>query len=279
MRFVKMHGLGNDFILVERADLTGEIDLEGLALRLCNRHFGIGADGLIIVDRSDWADVKMRIYNADGSEAEMCGNGVRCFAKYVYEKGIVEKNPINVETLAGIVVLQLEMEKERVTGVCVDMGEPRLDRREIPMLGEAGPVIGEPLTVGKRQFSITAVSMGNPHCVIFTDNLEVEDLSELGKEIENHPLFPKKTNVEFAQILNPREIVMKVWERGVGETLACGTGACAVAVAANLNGLTERSVIVSLPGGKLNINWNERDNHVYMTGPAEKVFEGVYINE
>ncbi|WP_227767013.1 diaminopimelate epimerase [Zhaonella formicivorans] len=276
MKFTKMHGLGNDFVVLEGKELSPGVDLGELAVKVCDRHFGIGADGLMIILPSEVADIRMRIFNSDGSEAEMCGNGIRCFAKYVYEQGIVKKEEIRVETLAGIIVPRLQIESGSITGICVDMGEPHLDRALIPMLGEPGLVVNETLVVGGQPYQVTAVSMGNPHCVIYTGNLDEIPLAALGRQIETHYVFPKKTNVEFVQILSPNEVRMKVWERGAGETLACGTGACAVAVAGVLNLLTERKVTVHLAGGDLQIFWNEHDNHVYMTGPAETVFNGDY---
>lgn len=276
MKFTKMHGLGNDFVLIEGKELPAELNLADLAIKMCDRHFGIGADGLIIILPSECADAKMRIFNSDGSEPEMCGNGIRCFAKYVYENGIVKKQEIKVETLAGIIVPRLEIEEEKISGICVDMGEPQLDRSLIPMLGEPGLVVNETLLVAGQPYQITAISMGNPHCIVFTGSLEDIQLSAAGRLLETHYVFPKKTNVEFVQILNPNEVRVKVWERGAGETLACGTGACAVAVAGVLNLLTARKVTVHLAGGDLEISWNEHDNHVYMTGPAEAVFTGDY---
>lgn len=247
-----------------------------LAPKMCDRRFGIGADGLVLLLDSGVADVRMRIINSDGSEAEMCGNAIRCVAKYLYEHGIVRKDEIKVETLAGIIVPQIIQKNGRVEAVRVDMGAPRLERQEIPMLGTPGQVVNEPLQVNGQTFKITAVSMGNPHCVIFVPDLSVIPLNQIGPQIETHPAFPRKTNVEFVQVLSPTEVRMMVWERGAGPTMACGTGACAVATAGVLNGLTARSVTVHLPGGSLHIEWAD-NGRLYMTGPAEEVFNGEYI--
>ena len=276
LRFTKMHGLGNDFILVncfkEKLDLA---QIPELAVRACNRYFGIGADGLVLLLPSHRADIQMRIFNSDGSEAEMCGNGIRCAAKYIYEHNMILKDKIRVETLAGIIVPELITEQGSVKSVRVDMGQPRLERSEIPMLGRPGKVVGEPLAAADLTFNITAVSMGNPHCVIFVQDTDEVNLPDMGPRIEKHQSFPRKTNVEFIQVLNREEIKMRVWERGAGVTMACGTGACAAVVACVLNGLTGRRVTVLLEMGGLFIEWAD-DNHVYMTGPAEEVYTGVY---
>lgn len=276
MRFTKVQGLGNDFILVN--GFEENINLEefpALAVRMCDRHFGVGADGLVPLLPSALADVNMRIFNSDGSEAEMCGNVIRCAAKYLYEHGVVKKNKIRVETLAGIMVPELIIEEGRVKLVRVDMGEPRLDRPDIPMNGPPGRVLDEPMEVDGITYRITAVSMGNPHCIIFVPDVEQVPLHVAGPRLEVHQAFPRKTNVEFIQVLNREEVKMKVWERGAGETMACGTGACAAAVAAALNGLTGRRVLVHLQTGALLIEWAD-NNHVFMTGPAEEVFTGEY---
>jgi diaminopimelate epimerase len=277
MDFLKVQGLGNDFVLLDflRQCLDVSIDLGELAKKVCHRQLGVGADGLVILFPSKKADVRMRIFNSDGSEAQMCGNAARCVAKYFYERCPAPKEVIQIETLAGIIQLRVIFEREQVTGVRVDMGEPRLERSLIPMVGSPGQVLGEPLLVGDRFFNITAVSMGNPHCVIFVPDVGQIPLAEVGPRLENHPVFPQRTNVEFIQVLNPGEIRMRVWERGVGHTLACGTGACAAAVAGFLNGLTEKTVTVHLPLGSLLIEW-AGNNHVYLTGPAEEVFSGSF---
>ncbi len=276
MLFTKVHGLGNDFILVNAG--IGERfpdDYATLAKETCDRKFGIGADGLVLLLDSGVADVRMRIMNSDGTEAEMCGNAIRCVAQYLYEHNIVRKEQIKVETLAGIIVPQVILQNGMVEAIKVNMGEPRLQRAEIPMVGEAGQVVNDILEVDDQKFYITAVSMGNPHCVIFVEDIDSIPLHRIGPRIEHHPAFPKKTNVEFVQVLNPQEVRMVVWERGAGPTLACGTGACAVAVAGILNGLTEKKVTVHLPGGSLEIEWDD-NGKVYMTGPAKEVFHGEY---
>jgi len=269
-----MHGLGNDFILIEEDEIPLDLNLSDLAKKLCDRHFGIGANGLVIAAPSKKADAKMRIFNPDGSEAEMCGNAIRCFAKYLYERGKVKETKMSVETLAGLVHPELKLENSQVAAVCVDMGEPRFNPRDIPVNLEGQRIVSHPLRIENKEFLITCVSMGNPHCVIFTDNVKDEDLEKWGPIISEHPIFPQKTNVEFIQIIEPGHIRMRVWERGVGETLACGTGACAAAVAGAVNRKCKREVEVSLLGGNLFIQWNEKNNHVYMTGPAEEVFTG-----
>ncbi|MBF7082308.1 diaminopimelate epimerase [Desulfallas sp. Bu1-1] len=277
LRFTKVHGLGNDFVLVnadEERDLPG--NLAGLAVKVCDRHFGVGADGLVLIKSSNKADIAMQIFNSDGSEAEMCGNAIRCVAKYAYERGLVKKTVLEVETGAGIMVPELVLESGVVRAVRVDMGAPRLEREQIPMHGPAGRVINEPLLVGDDVFYVTAVSMGNPHCVVFVPGVAEIPLDVLGPRIETHPAFPRKTNVEFVQVLSKDEVRMRVWERGAGPTMACGTGACATAVAAALNGHTGRKVRVHLYAGALDIEW-AGNGHVYMTGPAEEVFTGDYV--
>jgi diaminopimelate epimerase len=270
-----MHGLGNDFIVVDGFALhLDESILSDLSKRVCDRNFGIGGDGLVLVLPSETADFLMRMLNPDGSEAQMCGNGIRCAAKFAYDHGIVPANPVKVETLAGIMVIDLAIEDGKVTAAKVNMGAPRLVRSEIPMAGQGdGPVVAEPLTIDGRAFAVTCVSMGNPHCITFVDDAESFPVREIGPKFENHPAFPERTNVEFIQVINRKEIRMRVWERGAGETLACGTGACASTVASILNGLTERAITVHLNGGDLRIEWLE-DGPVMMTGPAVEVFTG-----
>lgn len=276
MRFTKVHGLGNDFILVNCfEEKFNPGDFSVLSIKMCDRHFGVGADGLVLLLPSDKADVKMRIFNPDGSEAEMCGNAIRCAAKYLYEHGVVDKDKIKVETLAGVISLGLIIDGGVVKLVRVDMGEPRLERADIPMKGPPGKVLDEPLEIGGVAYRITAVSMGNPHCVVFVPDVDQIQLQEVGPRIETHPAFPRKTNVEFIQVLNRNEVKMKVWERGAGETMACGTGACAAAVACVLNGHTGRKITVHLAAGDLLIEW-AGNNRIYMTGPAEEVFLGEY---
>ncbi len=276
MHFTKVHGLGNDFVMVEAASENLPGDLSELARKVCHRHFGIGADGLVLIWPSDTSDICMQVINSDGSEAEMCGNAIRCVSKFVYEKGIIKKKQIQVETKAGIRVPEVYVDENgMVSAVRVNMGEPKLNRKDIPMEGPAGKVVGENLKVGEHNFKITAVSMGNPHAVIFVSDVDEVPISHWGPRIEKHKAFPNKTNVEFVQVLNPSEIRMRVWERGAGPTMACGTGACASAVAAIINGYTERIVSVHLPSGSLEVEWSEQ-NYVYMTGPAEEVFTGEY---
>lgn len=277
MRFTKVQGLGNDFVLVNCfEEKLEEVELSSLAVRACDRHFGIGADGLVLLLPSDKADVNMRIFNPDGSEAEMCGNVIRCAAKFLFEHGLVKATRIRVQTLAGLMLPELITDNNgSVKLVRVDMGEPHLERREIPMDGSPGRVISEPLEVGGVSYQVTAISMGNPHCIIFVPDVAHAPLSTAGPAIEWHKVFPSRTNVEFIQVVNRGEVKMRVWERGAGETMACGTGACATAVACVLNGLTERRVTVHLQAGDLLIEWGQ-DNHVYMTGPAEEVFTGEY---
>lgn len=275
--FVKMHGLGNDFILIDclHKSLGDSSFLSYLAKKLCDRNFGIGADGLMLILPSSKANLRMRIFNFDGSEAQMCGNGIRCFAKYAYENKLVSKIKFTVETLAGIIIPELVFKDKEISGIIVNMGTPKLRRREIPMNGEDTPtVVDETLKINPEQiFKITCVSMGNPHCITFVNDVQSISVDKIGTKIENHPLFPEKTNVEFIQVLNRKEINFRVWERGAGETLACGTGACAALVAAVLNKKTDRKATIHLPGGDLDIRWAD-DGNIYMTGPAELVFKG-----
>ncbi|MEW6573080.1 MAG: diaminopimelate epimerase [Bacillota bacterium] len=271
MDFVKMHGLGNDFVITVGESVPP--DPGDLARRVCDRHFGVGADGLVFLLPSRNADLQMRIFNPDGSEAEMCGNAIRCAAKYAFESGLVEHIELRIETGAGILVPRLSIDAGRVREVEVNMGKPVLERSLIPMKGPPGRVVDEPFDVAGETYRITAVSFGNPHCVLFVPDVSAINLPVAGPVIENHPAFPRRTNVEFVQVLSPQDVSVRVWERGAGETLACGTGACAAAVAGVLNGLTGRRVLVRLPGGELLISWSEDDN-VYMTGPAVEVFTG-----
>lgn len=278
MRFIKMHGLGNDFVFLDHFSGTPDenMDYSKLAKKLCHRQFGIGGDGMIVILPSAIADAKMRIFNSDGSEPEMCGNGIRCFARYIFDQGIVIHDSIQVETGAGVLKLNLFVKEGQVQGVQVDMGEPILRADLIPVLCEGEPVVAQEIEVLGETYLYTAVSMGNPHCVIFVDDYSTLDFERVGPAIEKHSLFPRKTNVEFIIVNSPSELTMKVWERGAGPTLACGTGACAAAVAAILNQKTERAVTVHLPGGDLLIEWGS-DNHVYMTGPATYVFKGEWL--
>ena len=273
MKFTKMNGCGNDYVyingFVEKVENPKE-----LAKKVSDRHFGIGSDGLILIVPSDKADFCMRMFNADGSEGEMCGNGIRCVAKYVYDHKMTDKTEISVETKAGIKYLDLMVEDEKVTKVKVDMGEPILEPKKIPVRSEKKRVVNEPIAVAEKTWNMTCVSMGNPHAVVFVEDTGSLEIEKYGPLFENHELFPNRTNTEFVQVLNRNEINMRVWERGSGETLACGTGTCASVVACILNGYTDEKVLVHLLGGDLEIEYEKTTNHVFMTGPAETVFEG-----
>ena len=271
MQFWKMHGLGNDFIVIDNRDgRVGDAEAADLARKLCERHSSVGADGLLLLSNSAVADVRMRTFNADGSEAEMCGNGIRCFAKYVYENGVIRKSELAVETLAGVKQVWLTVEGDAVKAVKVDMGVPEWERNKIPMLGE-GICVNADLRVDEENYKVTCLSSGNPHCVVFVENVDEFPVEHIGPIIENNEAFPKRTNVEFVQITGRNDLKVRVWERGCGETMACGTGACASAVAANRLGKAGNKVKVHLRGGDLQVEVAER---VFMTGPAEKVFEG-----
>jgi diaminopimelate epimerase len=280
MQFSKWHGQGNDFVIVNGFQEKLN-DYRQAAIAVCDRHFGIGADGLVILLPAATADAdfKIRIFNSDGSEAEMCGNATRCIARYVYENGLTEKTSLTLETLAGYIKPEIVFEAGQIKTICVDMGEPRLQRSEIPM---AGPddlqAVNIPLEAAGGTYGITCVSMGNPHCVIFVDDITAVDLSAIGPGIETHSLFPRKTNVEFVQVLSSDKVRMRVWERGAGVTLACGTGASATLVASVLNGKTDRAITVNLDGGDLFVEWRD-DNHIYMSGPAIEVFRGSYLGK
>lgn len=273
MYFTKMHGLGNDYVYVNCfAEYIREP--ERLARAVSDRHFGVGSDGLILIGPSGKADFRMEIYNADGSRAEMCGNGIRCLAKYVYERGMTEKQELQVETAAGIRRLWLQVSGNVVEQVTVDMGYPILQADKIPIISEHSRVIQERITVHQTEYRITGVSMGNPHAVVYVKRVKGIDLNRMGPEFEYHGRFPKRVNVEFAEVVDRHSIRVRVWERGAGETLACGTGACAAVVASVLNDLTERQVSVQLEGGELTVVWDEDDGKVYMTGPAVTVYDG-----
>ena len=276
MKFSKWQGIGNDFVIVNGFE-EKNADYASKAIAVCDRHFGIGADGLVIALPSDIADFRMRIFNSDGSEAEMCGNATRCFAQYVYEAGLTTKTELVIETLAGIVRPKLLFEDGKVSAVRVDVGEPLLQRSLIPMTGDPeAKAINELLTVGAESYRVNGIRVGTPHCVIFIDEVEDLDLKAVGQPIELHAMFPRKTNVEFVKVIDRKTLRMRVWERGAGITLACGTGSCASAVAAVLNGKTDRMVTVHLDGGYLLIEWGE-DNHLYKTGPAVEAFRGDYL--
>ena len=273
IKFTKMQGLGNDYVYIDAIHQKIENE-SSLAQFVSNRHFGIGSDGLILICESKVADFKMRMFNADGSEAEMCGNGIRCVGKFVYDKGLTNKTTLKIETLAGIKTLVLNTEEGKVKTVKVDMGEPILESEKIPVISEEQPVKNLILNADGKKFKFTCVSMGNPHAITVVENVKKFDVERYGKILEVDKAFPKRANIEFVEIVDKNNINMRVWERGAGETLACGTGACATAVACNLNKLTTKHVNIELLGGMLEIEWNVEDNHIYMTGPAVTVFEG-----
>jgi diaminopimelate epimerase len=275
MEFAKYHGLGNDFLIVEHQ--AGAPDLSGTDIAaMCDRHTGVGADGLLIVRESDSADFRMVYHNADGSEAEMCGNGIRCFAKYLHDYRLSTKTALDIETGAGVKHVELLTEDGVAIAAAVDMGEPRFDPSDIPVRAGEGEAINVPLPTSHGEVFATCVSMGNPHCVLFGPDTASAPVDALGRELEHSPVFPEGVNVEFVQVIDPAHIKVRVWERGVGETMACGTGACAAAVASSRLSLTARVVEVELPGGSLSVDWTER-GAVMMTGPAAQVFSGTYF--
>lgn len=275
IKFTKMQGLGNDYVYIDAIHQNIE-NRTYLAQFVSNRNFGVGSDGLILVEKSDIADFKMTMFNSDGSQAEMCGNGIRCVAKFVYDKGLTDKTNLKIETLAGIKTLLLNVRNGKVETVRVDMGEPILEPTKIPVMAPENHVEIESYD---KKFDFTCVSMGNPHAVAIVENVKDFDVKKYGKDIEINKIFPQKANIEFAEIVDRNTIKMRVWERGTGETLACGTGSCATAVGCALNGVTDRNVVIELLGGNLKIEWNENDNHVYMTGPAVTVFEGELLEK
>lgn len=274
MIFTKMHGLGNDYVCIncfrERVE-----DPSGFARTLCDRHYGIGADGLILICPSKVSDFKMEIYNSDGSVAGMCGNGIRCLGKYVYDYRLTGKETLSIETKSGIRNMHLHIQNGKACGAMVDMGVPRLNAHSIPILSEKDLVINDPIEVQKKNYRMTGISMGNPHAVIFSEEINGISLEETGRELEFHPRFPERANIEFCHVTARDRMEIRVWERGVGETLACGTGACAAVVASVLNDLTDEEVIVKLLGGELSVRWDRKVNHVFLEGPAVKVFDGV----
>lgn len=280
LKFTKMHGLGNDYVYMDAINQNIENRAE-LAKFVSDRHFGIGSDGLILICPSEVADFKMQMFNSDGSEAEMCGNGIRCVGKFVYDKGLTNKTTISIETLAGIKVLEMQEEQGKIKLVKVDMGEPILEPEKIPVKSNEYPVKNLVLKAVDKEFKFTCVSMGNPHAITFIkEDVNNFDICKYGKILEINEAFPNKANIEFVNIIDDKNLKMRVWERGAGETLACGTGACAVAVSAMLNNYTQRKVTVKLLGGDLEIEWNKEDNHVYMKGPATTVFEGqIFLNK
>lgn len=277
MKFTKMQGCGNDYIYINGAvEKISQEDKPDFVRKISDRHFGVGGDGAIFINPSDEADFEMEMYNADGSRAEMCGNGIRCVAKYVYDKGLTDKTDISVISCGRIKYLKLFTKEGKVETVRVNMGAPELKPENIPVTAKAGKesVISEPITVRGKEYKMTCVSMGNPHAVVFMDDVEKLEIGQIGPYFENHELFPNRINTEFVQIIDRKNVRMRVWERGTGETLACGTGACATVVASILNGLTDDAVTVKLLGGELNIEWDRENNLVYMTGPAAIAFEG-----
>lgn len=274
MKFTKWHGLGNDFIIPCQIDFKSD-DISALAVKLCDRHFGIGADGLCLLETSEVADMRMRLINSDGSEAEMCGNLIRCVAKYLYEENICRKEKMQIETLSGIMKPELVFENTEITGVKVEMAVPKRKRGQIPVAGDIDEeALCLEVSVAGETFTGTALSMGNPHFVIFVENVETFPVAKYGPLLETNAIFPKKANIEFVKIINEKKVRMRVWERGAGITLACGTGSCATVVAGILNGFLDKSVEVILDGGSLFIDWPDIEAPVYMTGPAEKVFTG-----
>lgn len=275
IRFTKMHGIGNDYIYINCLEKMPS-DLPRLAVEMSDRHFGVGGDGIVLICPSDVADFKMRMFNNDGSEARMCGNASRCIARYLHDNKLTTNNVINLETLSGIKVLSLNMDSDdEVESVTVDMGQPVFKPSDVPVNHEGDSMVEVPVATSRGDIKVTAVSMGNPHGVVFVDRLEDVPFDTLGPELEKHGVWPDRANIEFVEVVNPSEVKMRVWERGTGETLACGTGACATAVAAALTGRTDREITVHLRGGDLKVKWGD-DNHVYMRGGATKVFDGVY---
>ena len=276
MQFTKWHGLGNDFVIIN-SEAVHITDYRQQALAVCDRNFGIGADGLVVLSPSDTADFNMRIFNSDGSEADMCGNATRCVARYLYESGLTAKTTITLDTLAGIITPELVFDQDTLVTIKVDMGEPKLTRGETPMTGNADEkAVNVALEVDGQTYRVTALSMGNPHCVIFVDDVAAINLADIGPNIETHPMFPRKTNVEFIQVIDRQTLRMRVWERGAGITKACGTGASAALVAAVLNGHSDQQATVKLDGGDLFIHWAD-NNHIYKSGPAVEVFKGEYL--
>lgn len=275
MRFTKMQGLGNDYVYVNGFEEKIANPSE-MAVKMSNRNFGVGSDGLILINPSKKADFEMEMYNADGSRGEMCGNGIRCVGKYVYDYGLTEKTQISVETLGGIKYLDLTVKEGKVTQVRVDMGTPILTSEKVPVVAEEENAVDIPILVEEKEYRMTCVSMGNPHAVVFMEDIEHLEIEKIGPKFENHERFPNRVNTEFVKVLDRKTASMRVWERGSGETLACGTGACAVAVACILGGYTENKVTVKLLGGDLLIEWDRDQNKIYMTGPAEVVFDGVW---
>ncbi len=275
MKFTKMHGCGNDYIYINgMQENVPQEEKPELVKRISDRHFGIGGDGVIFINSSDIADFEMEMYNADGSRAEMCGNGIRCVAKYVYDNGLTTKTDISVTSCGRIMFLRLFLKNRKVDTVRVNMGVPELLAANVPVICEKEQAVDEPITVQGKEYKMTCVSMGNPHAVVFMDDVAELELHKIGPYFENHERFPNRTNTEFVEVIDRKMVKMRVWERGTGETLACGTGSCATVIACILNGLTDETVTVKLLGGELEITWDRQNNLVYMTGPATTVFEG-----
>ena len=274
MNFTKMHGIGNDYLYINCMNGI-DFDPAQVSIKLSDRHFGVGSDGIILICPSDCADFKMRIFNADGSEAKMCGNGIRCFSKYVYAKGLTDKTEIQIDTLSGIKTAWLTVEDGEVTAVRVNMGSPILEPALVPVKFDGESMINQPIEVDGEVWNVTSVSMGNPHCITFVDDVDGMDLEKIGPKFENHEIFPDRVNTEFVKPINYDTVQMRVWERGSGETWACGTGACAVSVASILNGVVSGNTVnVKLRGGDLTVEWDRKENTIYMTGTATFVFEG-----
>jgi diaminopimelate epimerase len=281
MRFTKMHGIGNDYVYVNCFEERLPADLSALSVRISDRHFGVGSDGLILIGPSERADARMRMFNADGSESEMCGNGLRCVAKYVHDHGIARKPHLAIETGRGVLTVDLEVKNDKVSRATVNMGEPILEAAKIPTTLPGDPPVNARLEVDGESFQATCVSMGNPHTVVYVPDSyfktgKGDPVERYGPQIETHPAFPRRVNVHFVKAHSPGEVTMRTWERGSGVTLACGTGACAVCVAGVLTGRSGRKVLAHLPGGDLELEWSEADHHVYMTGPATEVYSGVW---
>jgi diaminopimelate epimerase len=273
MKFTKMQGIGNDYIYINCFEEKIENPSE-LSIKLSERHFGIGSDGIILIEPSEKVDCRMDIYNADGSQAMMCGNGIRCVGKYLYERGIAKKDVLKIDTMSGVKTLFLDIHDGKVNSVTVDMGKPVFNAEDIPVRFSKNEIVDEPIMVDGKEYRITCVSMGNPHCVMFVDDVDQVAIETLGPKFECNEIFPQRANIEFVHVLNQHEVKMRVWERGSGETWACGTGACAVAVACAVNQKTGRSTTVHLKGGDLHIDWDEKTKNVFMCGPAEFVFDG-----
>jgi diaminopimelate epimerase len=278
VKFTKMHGAGNDYVYIDCFRETVD-NPEELSIRISDRHKGVGSDGLVLIMPSEAADFRMRMFNADGSEAQMCGNASRCIAKFVYEKGYTDQKIVTMETKAGVKILELFPENGKVNKVKVDMGEPILETGKIPVKWDQDTLVNQVIDFGPEKYAVTGVSMGNPHAVIFTEGIDRLNLEQIGPKVEHHPMFPERVNTEFVEIVSPTHARMRVWERGSGETLACGTGACAVEAAAVLNHKLERKATISLLGGDLELEWNADNNHIYMTGDAVTVFEGEWNDD